>query len=337
MYHSLTILLICLSLAGCAQDRANDEASVLARILKEPSRQEIAEVLEERRSQDLSPKNVQVHDTISLSNGNQMYILSHDVEGRKHYGAVIVPSNSRGKRFPVVIFTTGGDGIHKEFFLAEDFNHKAAQFPSFLGEKLDQEFVVLVPCFRGQVLIVGEDKYLSQGRTSDAFDGAATDALAFLNVAIKTVPQTDGQRIAIYGGSRGGAVALLASARDKRINRAIVVATPTNMKRLNDLYPEQFRILFLNHVLSGKVTEADARKKFIASTVIFFSGELPPVQLHQDINDPIVPAFFARQLIDQMRSEGKTITHYFYDESIHGFWEDEKYWQRVTEFLSEMK
>ena len=298
----LTILLVCLSLVGCAQDRAPDEAAVLARLLKEPSKQEISEVLKERRNQDLSPRSILAHDTILLANGNHLYILSHEVEGRRHFGAVIVPPATANRKLPVVIFTTGGDGIHKEFFLAEDFNHQAVQFPSFLGKNLDGNFVVVIPSFRGQQLIIGEQKFLSQGRTSDAFDGAATDALAFLNVALTTFSFTDEKRIAIYGGSRGGAVALIASARDKRINRAIVVATPTNMNQLHELYPEQFRILFLNHVMSGKITEMEARKKFVASSAIFFfrgvaTGATAPGSQRSDCSSIICkPAYRSNEI-----------------------------------------
>ena len=123
-------------------------------------------------------------------------------------------------------FATGGDGMHTEFNISQDFNHAAALFPSFMGEGFDNKFIVVIPSFRGQQLIIGYNKYQSDGNVSDAFDGATTDALAFLNVTLKTFSQADESRIAIYGGSRGGTVALLASSRDKRIKRTIVCCDP---------------------------------------------------------------------------------------------------------------
>ena len=73
--------------------------------------------------------------------------------------------------------------------------------------------------------------------------------------------QADESRIAIYGGSRGGTVALLASSRDKRIKRTIAVAAPTDIKALYLLYPDQFKLLFINDLLRGKITESRSKEK----------------------------------------------------------------------------
>ena len=312
--------------------KSKDEESLIKKILIDPSPQEIKEVLFDLRKQDLSPKGVVIHDSIVLSNTNRLYILSHEVEGNKHYGAVIIPDHDDIKKLPVIVFATGGDGMHTEFDISQSFNHHAAQFPSFLGEGLDKKFIVVIPSFRGQQLIIGNKKYQSGGNVGDVFDGATTDAIAFLNVTIKTFSQADESRIAIYGGSRGGTVALLASSRDKRIKRTIVVAAPTDMKALYLLYPDQFKLLFFNDLLTGKITEREARKKFISSSPIYFTNELPAVQLHHDKHDPFVPAEFARRLMDSTKADGN-INLYFYEEGIHGFWADKNFWKRVQEFI----
>jgi len=276
---------------------------------------------------------VVIQDSVVLSNGNLLYILSHTVEGYTHFGAVIIPANHNAGKLPVVVFATGGDGMHPEFDISQDFNHAAVQFPHFLGKDLDNKFIMVIPSFRGQQLIFGERKYQSEGNIGDAFWGGTTDALALLNVALQAFKQADENRIAIFGGSRGGTVALLASARDTRIKRTIVVAAPTDMKALYELYPQQFKLLFFNDLFSGKISEKDARKKFISISPVYFTQALPMVQLHHDNNDPFVPSSFARKLIDSMNRAGKSIEAYFYDEGIHGFWADKNYWERVQAFL----
>lgn len=330
-------LLIAFSLFGfiCTGQTSNkaNEERLIANVLADPSAREIAEVLSGLRKLNLTPREVIIQDTISLSNSNKLYILSHKVEGLTHYGAVIVPANSNARKLPMIVFATGGDGMHKEFDITQDFNQPAVQFPGFLGEGFDTKFIVVIPSFRGQQLIIGDKKYQSDGNVSDAFGGATTDALAFLNVTLKTFRQSDESRIAIYGGSRGGTIAILAAARDPRIKRAIVVAAPTDMKALYELYPDQFKLLFFNDLLSGKITESEARKNFISISPIYFTKVLPLVQLHHDKNDPFVPVEFARRLSNDMTASGKPIEAYFYDEGIHGFWSDKNYWKRVQEFI----
>lgn len=334
MKKLITILFVLSSFTCIGQTfKSKREESLIRKTLIDPSPQEIEEILFDLRKQDLSPKDVVIHDSITLPNTNRLYILSHTVERNKHYGAVIVPDHSDMKKMPIIVFATGGDGMHTEFDISRDFNHSAVRFPSFLGEELDDKFIVVIPSFRGQQLIIGDKRYQSEGNVGDAFDGATTDALAFLNVAIQSFGQADESHIAIYGGSRGGTVALLASSRDKRIKRAIVVAAPTDMKALYLLYPDQFKLLFFNDLLTRKISESGARKKFISSSPIYFVKELPIVQLHHDINDPFVPSEFARRLIDDMETNGKNVKPYFYEEGIHGFWSDKDYWKRIQGFI----
>lgn len=333
MNRLIVILLWLLSFVSIGQTSQNrNEEMLIRKILTDPSDQEIEKTLNNLRRKELLPKEVVIHDSIVLSNGNKMYILSHLVEGNKHYGAAIIPLSNRTK-LPVIVFATGGDGMHTQFDVTQDFNHNAVHFPNFLGADLDNKFIVVIPSFRGQQLIIGDKKYRSEGDVGDAFDGATTDALAFLNVALKTFKQADANRIAIYGGSRGGTVALLASSRDRRITRAVVVAAPTDMKALYMLYPDQFRLLFFNDLLKGKISENEARGKFISSSPIYFTSDLPAVQLHHDKNDPFVPAEFAMKMEENMKAKGKVIDTYFYNEGIHGFWMDENFWKRVQEFI----
>ncbi len=321
----------------CAGQTSKDnEETLLKKILVDPSAGEIRKVLAERRRLALSPKNIIVHDSIELLNSNRLYVLSHSIEGCRHYGAIVIPGRPDQRKLPVVIFATGGDGIHTRFDLTQDFNHKAARFPNFLGSDLDSNSIIVIPSFRGQQLIIGDKKYQSEGPVSDAFDGATTDALAFLNVALAIFKKADENRIMIYGGSRGGTVALLAAARDKRIKRVVAVAAPSDMKELYHLYPDQFKLLFFKDLLAGRISESEARKKFISCSPIYFTKELPLVQLHHDKNDPFVPAAFAKRLVESMRVNGKDIVFYTYEEGIHGFWNDENYWKRVQEFVRQL-
>lgn len=310
--------------------------TLLHQLLADPTAAEIKAVLTERRQLDLSPKDVVIEDSLILETGNTLYIVSHSVAHKRHYGAVVIPPSGRKAKLPVILFATGGDGMHTQFDITTDFNHKAAQFPRLLGNEPDSDFIIVIPSFRGQELIIGKKRYQSEGDVADAFDGATTDALAFLNVTLKTFKAADKERIGIYGGSRGGTVALLASARDQRIKRVITVAAPADMQGLYKLYPDQFKLLFFNKMLAGSISQTQARKKFIASSPIFFTKEFPPVQLHHDRNDPFVPVAFAEKIAAAIKINRKRVTVYYYNEGIHGFWSDDNFWKRVISMLREL-
>lgn len=335
MKNLASLCIVLFACLPCVGQAVRNEKSISEHILASPTEEEIREVIQIQRSKDLRPDHVQFLDTLTLSNGNKLFILSHRVEGNRHYGAVILPSGHHRHKLPVMIFATGGDGIHGDFDITQDFNHTAAQFPNLLGGDLDQTTIVVIPSFRGQTMIINKHPYMSEGKTGDAFNGATTDALALLNVVLQSFVEADHHRISIFGGSRGGTVALLAATRDRRIGKVVAVAAPTDMIGLYHLYPDQFRLLFFDDLINGKISESEARFSFIASSPIYFAGYMPDVQLHHDENDPFVPVSFARKLEKEMKQTRKPLTLYLYNEGIHGFWKDPLYWKRVQAFITE--
>ena len=75
-------------------------------------------------------------------------------------------------------------------------------------------FVYVLPSFRGETLLAGGRRYVSEGDRTDGWDGATDDAIAFLSAALAVTPEADPSRVCAFGKSRGGGVALLMGARD---------------------------------------------------------------------------------------------------------------------------
>lgn len=160
---------------------------------------------------------------------------------------------------------------------------------------------------RGQSLsiTVNDVEYtspVSEGIQCDAFDGAADDGIAFLNVIQQTEEKADMGRVAERGGSRGGAVALLIGERDKRVKFAIGVAGPTDMIALTATHQDDltYQCQFLENLVHGGADIISIRHKMIASSPLYFAEHLPKTQVHFAANDNIVPLSQGEKLEKKM-------------------------------------
>lgn len=265
-----------------------------------PSASEIDGVLDDWQKRDLTPTDYQVvQETPLLDNKFKLKIVSFKVSGIKEYGALLVPEG--GSLLPVrmLIGGFGYDITTNSFEMVVD--NSLAKTP----------FILAIPALRVQSLSitingVPYSSPISEGEHCDAFDGATDDALAFLNLIQQTENKADVNRTSIRGGSRGCTVALLAGVRDKRIKRVVGVAGPTDFVTLtaaneNDM---TYQCQFLDNVKNNPTGLADARKKLIASSPIYFAKNLPLTQLHLGLNDKIVPVaqgYALKETISKLR------------------------------------
>ena len=190
---------------------------------------------------------------------------------------------------------------------AVDIN-KHSTIPS-LSRKLSS-YIIVVPSYRGQSLIVDDRSYCSDGFFGDAFDGATDDALRLLEVALETVEGADSTQVAVYGISRGGTVSLLAASRDKRIKAAISQAGPVDFLRRDvfDRYNLQYRYQFLN----GKATFEERRKHILRSSPLhFISGFEGSLLILHGTNDKTVPLWNAEEIPQQREADSLTFHEYW--------------------------
>ena len=174
------------------------------------------------------------------------------------------------------------------------------------------------------------------------FDGAADDAIAFLNIIEHTESNVDISRVAVNGGSRGGTVALLMSERDESVKLVTAIVSPTNMlaltaKNEND---ETYQCQFLSGLVNGDVSIADSRHLLIASSPIFFAQNLSQTQLHFAGNDEIVPVSQGEMLAQKMNDLGLNdiFELYIYEDRSHqdiGI-NNQEMRNRIEEFLSQL-
>lgn len=289
----------------------------VADLFRLPSSAEVDAVRADWRDRDLSPDSIvdvahHVFTTPAVYLGTEtveytVRVVSHDVDGDRHYGAILVPKDAAPGCCGVVVEAHGVDPEYSGVGL-EDL-----EIPAVLGGDGGRAIIV-VPSFRGEELRVGDATYVSGGDPRDAWDGATDDAMALLGVALATTPEADSTRICAFGKSRGGSVALLVAVRDPRIDCVVEWAGPADwfdhMGTFGFTLREQvewalwerwlpgqgwgsaaqFIDRYLADTVAGKGEGVPSiRRKMLASSPLYFLESLPPAQLHHGSDDRSVP------------------------------------------------
>ncbi|HUQ31630.1 MAG TPA: prolyl oligopeptidase family serine peptidase [Pyrinomonadaceae bacterium] len=292
-------------------------------VFEKPNAAEIRQVEADWRRRDLRPRDVKevASGLIDLGGSKAtVRIVSHLVEGSRHFGAIIVPVGAKPGCCPIVI---EAKGVSWNYFPLELEKLNAPR----LMAKIQQRFIYVIPSFRGEVLNYAGTAYQSEGDRTDALDGATDDTIALLNVALQTTPEADGSRICAFGHSRGGTVALLTGIRDRRVSCVVEWAGPTDWFELmgtggwteQELYAEGLRTRagpsetggqnierFLLKAIRGEETLFAVRRRMLASSPLYFARRLPRVQLHYGEEDSSVPARNGRALAARLRLRTQT-------------------------------
>jgi dienelactone hydrolase len=326
--------LLLLSLPACEKGnylRGIDKQALFAL----PTAAELAAVQADWAARDLAPRAYQLEQTVPLSGGAELRFISFLTGAYRTQAAVLVPG-SAGPH-PVQLQFGGFTAEPQVVALRSAGSNTAAPSP----------FLLAWVAFRGQGLQVTVDgrryeRPVSEGPLGEAFDGAADDAQALLNVVLATVPGADAGRIALRGGSRGGTVALLLAARDARVRRAIAVVGPTDMLALTEANQNDptYQLQFLAELQDGRLPLSEARHRLLASSPLFFAARLPWVQLHLGSRDQIVPPAQGERLRDELQALGRDhqVEHFLYEGRDHdGVHTHPDFQGRVEAFLAPLQ
>ena len=219
---SLSLWGACADSATAPHDRIVEGVNV-SRLFAPPSQAEVTAMLDEWTNRDVQARGIQEVESTTVSLGTTpgtLRIVSHDVGGVRHFGAILAPSGAAARSLPVLVIAHGGDhGV--------DLSVDALPFLQLAFGDLVDDFVYVAPSFRSERLSFSGRDYVSGGEQSP-WDRDVDDALALLNVALQTTPQADSGRIGVLGFSRGACVALLMGIRDSRIDLVAEYFGPTD-------------------------------------------------------------------------------------------------------------
>jgi dipeptidyl aminopeptidase/acylaminoacyl peptidase len=237
-------------------------------------------------------------------------VVSHTVEGIRHYGAIITPNAAAARAAPVLVYSHGGDGgvgVEEALFLSAS-----------LGA-LGGRFVWVVPSFRSETLRAGGSSWTSEGPASP-WDHDVDDALALVNATLANTPAADPERVAVLGFSRGAGVGLLMAARDPRIDQVVDFFGPTDFlgphvrQILEEALSGQVRNLpgltvlnarYVQPFGSGTLPLAEMRRQLLLRSSTFFAERMRGVQVHHGTADAIVEVSHAESLIGRLQAIGR--------------------------------
>jgi dipeptidyl aminopeptidase/acylaminoacyl peptidase len=311
-FLALIVLAACDGSTGPEEDPGGVDLDLL---FGPPTASEKAQILGDWDSRTPSVQNVQelAQEVVPYgAEGLSMRIVSHEVDGVTHVGAIATPLGAAPGSLPVVVFSHGGDQ-------GENLDLTLLLLPLVLGGEIDG-FVFVVPAFRSESLVFGGVEYASGGESSP-WDRDVDDALALLEVALSTVPEADPGSIGVLGFSRGANVGMLMAIRDPRIDAVVEFFGPTDffgpfvrtvveealggsLRELPGL--EYLNQEFIQPLDRGEVTHAQVRLEMLRRSPVYFAELLPDLQVHHGTDDDVVPVGEGERLIQVMSDLGRT-------------------------------
>lgn len=305
-----------------------DPGISLTELLKEPSDEELDEVISEWKNKDFSPKNVEVVYAKELPNGDSIKVISHFVNGSKHYGAIRIPDNLEIQAAPILMeLEGGGTGVD------------VSKISTLTGRKCGRQrnsFISILPSYRGCILRGEGFCFRSEGYYGDPWAGPAEDAVSFLEAVKKVYNKSDDTRILVSGVSRGATVALIIGGLTDKAD--YIIATSTHTKFLDEYVIKNEKVgnSYSRAFYTPAVSAKQIRKRIIASSPYYFSERLPPFEIHQGTDDDQTTIWHARTLENRLLEIGRdsnSYNIYSYEGKGHGYDDDRIVCNAIDEFI----
>ena len=233
-----------------------------------------------------------------------IYVVSHTQQDQTgpftHYGVVRVPNGA--SNLPVLNYHHGGD----DGFSASETLASLAAF----GPAADAA-VIVFPVYRSEAITDALGQTYQAGGQPSPWDRDVDDSIALMNgVLTQFDDETDDGRIGAVGFSRGGAVAMLSTLRDNRIQAVSDFFGPTDfftgsIQQLAQILlagTDQQREFvfgvpgaealyngFLLPLAQGQVPIEQVRTQLALRSAAYFTADLPALQVHHGTADQVVP------------------------------------------------
>ena len=300
-------------------------------LLKEPTENEINDILKEWNEKDFTPRGVMIEYSEVLPNGDSVKVISHLVDNKKHYGLVRIPKGINIQTAPIFMGLIGG-GTGIDVLKMEDITRGKCS-------SIRNNYISIMPSFRGNLLRWHDLCYRSEGYEGDVWLGAAEDAVAFLEVAKSLFNKSETTKVLASGGSRGATVALIIGGLTDKVDYIIASSTHTkfldNYVIQNELVGRSYPAAFY----TPETTPEGIRNRIIASSPYYFADHLPPLELHQGVEDQKTTVWHVKRLDERLKETGRgnsSYRIYIYENRGHGYDDDEVVCKSLSKFLNKI-
>ncbi|MEM9829210.1 MAG: prolyl oligopeptidase family serine peptidase [Bacteroidota bacterium] len=311
----------------------SDPGIALEELLKEPTENELNAILTAWREKDFTPSQIQTEFSEVRPNGDSLKVVSHLVNGLKHYGLIRIPKGINISQAPILLGLMGG-GTGIDVLKTSDMN----RLSSGKCRELLDDYISIMPSFRGNI-VRGEDFcFRSEGYAGDVWMGAAEDAVAFLEAVKLMYNKATNVKTLAKGISRGATVALIIGGLTNKTD--YIIATSTHTKFL-DQYVVDNEIVgnsYSRAFYTPKASPEEIRKRLITSSPYYFLNNLSAFEVHQGTEDQKTTIWHARALENRLSEIGRnnsTNQVYVYDGKEHGYDDDNIVCASLSRFLKE--
>ena len=331
--------------ALCSSAVAGPYAQDLTPLFEAPTAQEIAQVRADWATRPIVDEGFQLEASGFDSNGAQVDIVSHIVDGARHFAAIRYPQNfDPSLVYRTVLLCHGG-------VFGVDLQGITNLLGLLSGGCLEGDSFLVIPSFRSETLQTGFAGSFTSGGTPSPANRDVDDTLSLLTVALRNYPQMDDARVVAWGVSRGAAVAMIAAVRDDRIRRVVNnfgftdFSLPSVRARVDAIQNQGAQATGIGAIvwessiepwLNGTLTLSEARSEWIKRSVCYFADELPELQVHHGLADTLVDASHTTVLLDALSSEGASfpeVQGFFYPGGQHNVNSFIGYAPRAVDFL----
>lgn len=310
-------LLLLGMIVGCGSDLPTqpDPTAMLDALMQPPTEAEIALVASEFAQQSYACEDVgfEVLDVRAGQFANFSLVAYHS-DGLRIYGIVTQPKNAGN--YPMLLYNHGGE---------------SGLTTTELDHPLSFAFIQVASSFRSEPVFWFGETFVSEGEPS-TWDRDVRDALVMLSCA-EGLPDADPSRVVTFGGSRGGAVSLLAAIRmpDKFL-RVVDLFGPTDF--FDPTFKADLQALLdgavdtrpgvtllrqevVDPYFDGALSLEAARLALLRRSALYFADLLPAVQIHHGTVDDIVPITQSDRLAAELARLNATHEYFEYDGKGH--------------------